>query len=463
MRKAFAFALALSALGLASPAFAGTVYVPIQNPMGPDGSTHATEVWVSNSGTDNRPVASTFLAAGANGTQRTGNPAQTVQVVAGRTLLLQGLGAAGKTGLLEVDTSAKMLVEARLKSTAPNGAVSVTTVPVISSSNAVQPNQPAHLLGLRRDAARGERTDLALVNLAREGAALCTVGFYRSNGTRIGSDTSLSVPALSSLYFTDAFGLLNEQDVSDARAQVSCNRQFFAYASVFYAASSQYVFVPPSASGASTLGGSSGSGGGTTTTPGAVVFERSGLIHVPTTANPKGIVDITVPRVMSLRRMVVDVDFIPGPWNRIKDPANHAIIWIHRNIGQNEFRSNSVVNVNAFAPGKSTIKMNQNVDLPGGNQTVAERSVQWVQGQLYHVRYVYDAENMWITATLSSNGNQITTMGMAATAQNRALRVEPGKLRTEFGHYDFQEGPELASYGWQYLNLKVEMVPYDGQ
>lgn len=463
MRKAFVCALALSALGLVSPVFAGSVYVPIQNPAGSDGSTHSTEVWVSNSGTDNRPVSSTFLAAGTNGTQRTGNPAQTVQVVAGRTLLLQGLGAAGKTGLLEVETSARMMVEARLKSTAPNGAVSVTALPVISSANAVQPNQPAHMLGLRRDAARGERTDLVLVNLAREGAALCNVGFYRSNGTQIGTDTTLSVPALSSLYFTDAFGLLNESNVSDARAQVSCNRQFFAYTPVFYPASSQYVFVTPSASGASTLGGSSsGGGGGTTTTAGAVVFERNGPIHVATTSNPKGIVDIVVPRAMSLRRMVVDVDFIPGPWNRLKNPGNHAIIWIHRNIGAQEFRSNSVVNVNAFS-NKNTIKMNQNVDLPGGNQTVAEKSVPWVQGQLYHLRYVYDAENQWITATLTSNGAQVATMGMVGTANNRALRVEPGKLRTEFGHYDFQEGPELASYGWQYMNLKVEMIPYDGQ
>ncbi len=461
MRNAFACGLALSALGLVSPAFAGTVYVPIQDPAGSDGSTHSTEVWVSNSGTDNRPVASTFLAAGTNGTQRAGNPAQTVQVVAGRTLLLQGLGAAGKTGLLEVvDTSARMMVEARLKSTALDGAVTMTAVPVISSGNAIQPNQPAHMLGLRRDAARGERTDFVLVNLAKEGTALCNVGFYRSNGTRVGSDTTLSVPALSSLYFADAFGLLNEPNVSDARAQVSCNRQFFTYAPVFYPASSQYVFVTPSASGASTLGGgsSSGGGGGTTTTAGAVVFERNGLIHVPTTSNPKGIVDITVPRTMSLRRMVVDLDFIPGPWNRLKDPANHAIIWIHRNIGQNEFRSNSAVNVNAFT---NKIKMNQNVDLPGGNQTVAEKGVSWVQGQLYHLRYTYDAENQSITATLTANGVQVATMGMVATANSRALRVEPGKLRTEFGHYDFQHGPELASYGWQYMNLKVEMVPYD--
>ncbi|HVR97819.1 MAG TPA: hypothetical protein VMW27_14470, partial [Thermoanaerobaculia bacterium] len=438
MRKAFACGLALSALGLVSPAFAGTVYVPVVDPAGSNGSTHSTEVWVSNAGTGSRSAASTFLAAGTNGTQRTNNPAQTAQVVAGRTLLLQGFGAAGKTGLLEIDTHAQVMVEARLKSTAPNGALSVSTLPVISSANAVQPNQSSHLLGLRRDADRGERSDFVLVNLAREGS-LCTVEFYRSNGSQVGQDITLAVPALSSLYFTDAFGILGETNVSDARVQVTCNKQSFAYAPIFYASSSHYVFVAPSASGASTLGSSgSGGGGGGTTTTGAVVFERSGLIHIPTTANPKGIVDITVPRSMSLRRMVVDVDFIPGPWNRLKDPGNHAIIWIHRNIGAQEFRSNSVVNVNAF---QNKIKMNQNVDLPGGNQTVAEKAVSWVQGQLYHVRYVYDAENASITATLTANGSQVATMAMAATANGSALRVEPGKLRTEFGHYDFQDGP----------------------
>lgn len=461
MRKAFPCALALSAFGLISPAFAGTVYVPIQNPEGSDGSTHATEVWVSNSGTDNRSVASTFIAAGANGAQRAGNPAQTVQVVAGRTLLLQGLGAAGKSGLLEIDTSAKMMVEARLKSTALDGAVTMTPVPVISSGNAIQPNQPAHLLGLRRDAARGERTDLVLVNLAKEGTALCNVGFYRSNGTQVASNATLSVPALSSLYFTDAFGLLSEPNVSDARAQVSCNRQFFAYTPVFYPASSQYVFVTPSASGASTLGGSSGSGG-TPTTPGAVVFERSGLIHVATTSSPKGVLDIPLPRPLSLRRMVTDVDFIPGPWNLIKDPGNHAIVWIHRSRGTQQFRSNNVVNVNAFGPSKYSVKMNQNVDLLPPAQSVGEQKIQLQQGQLYHLRHVYDAENGMVTATVSQNGVPVANLQMVATAHNRRLEVNPAQgLTAEFGHYDFQHGPELASYGWQYLNLKVEMIPYN--
>jgi hypothetical protein len=164
---------------------------------------------------------------------------------------------------------------------------------------------------------------------------------------------------------------------------------------------------------------------------------------------------------MGLRRMIVDVDFIPGPWNRIRTPANHAIIWIHRKIGAQEFRSNSVVNVNAFS-GKNTIKMNQNVDMPARTQEAAEQGADLIQGQTYHLRYVYDAENANVTAVVTHNGNQIVNMRMAGTANNRSLFVEPGELRAEFGHYNFQahEGPEVASFGWQYLNLKVEMVPY---
>ncbi|HYG62869.1 MAG TPA: hypothetical protein VEL74_09835 [Thermoanaerobaculia bacterium] len=461
MKRKVLCSLAVSALVLAAPAFAGTVYVPVVDQDGTNGSSHTTEVWVSNSGTADRAFSTLFLAADSDGTKRTAKPQQ-ANVQAGKTSVLNGLSGSGKVGLLEVTSTSRFLIEARLTSAHINAnAISYATLPVISSDNALAGGQWAYLVGLERDAAKGDHTGLAVVNLGKT-TSQCQIKVVRANGTQVAGTSIVSVPPLSLRYYTDALALLNEPGAKDARAEVSCNQQFFAFASVFKASNSQYLFLVPSSGGASTLTAPGeqpdtnepGSSGG-------LVFTKSGLIHTVTQTNQKGIVDIPVPRAMGLRRMIVDVDFIPGPWNRIRTPANHNIIWIHRNVGANEFRSNSVVNVNAFS-GKNTIKMNQNVDMPTRTQTVGEQGADLIQGQTYHLRYIYDAQNANVTAVVTHNGNPIVNMRMDGTANNRSLFVEPNKLRAEFGHYNFQahEGPEVASFGWQYLNLKVELVPY---
>jgi hypothetical protein len=446
-------------VGSALPAFAGSVYVPIVDLSGTNGSSHTTEVWVSNSGTADQPFKTVLLSAGTDGTKRPADPPQTT-VQAGRTFLLNGVSAAGQVGLLEINAGAKLQVEARLSSAAPNGGpVSFTSIPVISSENLVLPNQEAHLLGLERDAVRGNFSSLSVVNLGKE-SAQCEIKVFRSNGNQIAATAVITLLPLSLRQFTDALGLLGEQNIEDARLRVACNKQFYAFATLFNASTSHYTFINPSASGASTLTPPGDDG---PVEAGAILFKESGLLHVPTPANQKRTIDIPVPRSLALRSMIVDVDFIPGPWNTLRQPGNHAIIWIHRNVGSQEFRSNSIVNVNAFGPSKYTIKMNQNVDMPARTQTVAEKGVTLVQGQLYHLRYVYDAENGVVTATVTSNGAEVTSLQMAATANNRRLVVNPNALRAEFGHFNFQahEGPELASFGWQYLNLQVQMIPYD--
>jgi hypothetical protein len=459
MNKRVLYSLAVSALGLAAPAFAGSVYVPILDREAANGSSHSTEVWVSNSGTADRAFSTAFLAAETDGTKRPEKPQQ-ASVLAGRTSVLNGISGSGKIGLLEVSSTSRFLIEARLTSAHINAnAVSFSTIPVISSDNAVAGGQWAYLVGLERDAARGDYTGLAVVNLGKS-AAQCQLRVVRANGTPIGGTSIVTMPPLALRYYTDALALLGEQSARDARAEVSCDQQFFAFAPVFKANNSQYLFLVPSSGGASTLTAPGEQGEAEPGTSGGLVFQKAGLIHMVTSTNQKAIVDIPVARAMGLRRMIVDVDFIPGPWNRQKIPGNHNIIWIHRNIGAEEFRSNSVVNVNAFGPNKFTVKMNQNVDMPARTQTVAEQGADLVQGQTYHLRYIYDAENATVTAVVTQNGSQVVSLGMSGTASSRSLNVQPNKLRAEFGHYNNQDGPELASFGWQYLNLRVEMVPY---
>lgn len=457
-RKALAgLALGLSfSLAQAAPASAGAVYVPVLPPAGHGGSLHATEVWVSNPGGQQRAFAATFLPADTNGTQRTGSSPE-IPVPARRTFLLSNVGNSG--GLLELSSSQEISVEARLTNTSPNGLQTHATVPVISSANTVAANGVAQILGLERNGTRGNLSHLGVVNLGTS-SAQCEVKVFRVDGSQIGGTASLSFQALSLRQFDDALGIMGEQNASDVRIHVSCNKPFYAYAALLTQPYAQLTFRGPSGTTAVTGdggdGGGDGTGGSDPGTGKSVVFQKGGHIHTASPGNPKGKLLIPIERPMSLKRMVVECDFVPGPWNLERIPGNHAIIWLYRG----KFRSNSVVNVNAFGPNKYTVKLNQNVDLPIGGVTSAEGGLQLEQGKRYRLRYTYDAQTNKITAEFFHNGSLLKTLRADGTASNRVLAVNPPGLNVDFGHYPGQEGPEIPSWGWSYHNLKVEMIQY---
>jgi hypothetical protein len=464
MRKRLVVCLAAGltvALGGADAAFAGAVYVPVPDPINSStGSTHAIQVWITNGGTASRPYTATYLDAESDGTQRSSTPPPQTAVTAGRTSVLGGVSTPGKNGLLEINASATMSIEARLYSTSADAqTTTVSPVPVISSENLFATGSTAVVLGLRRDLTQGDFTSLGVVNLGQQ-AAQCQVSFFRADGSQISSTASLTFKPLSLRFFPDAFGLLSEQQTADARAQVSCDQPFYTYATIYTGSNSQLMVVAPAGSGASTLtipgSGSSSGGNPPPTTGGSVLFSASGVFHTVTQGNEKKTFNIVLPNAVSLRKMVIDMDFVPGPWNRAKIPGNHAILWLYRD----KFRSNTIANVNAFSPPKLTLKAAQNVNLPQGDLTQEEQGVAWVQGKTYHLQYTYDAEHATVTAVLSTGGTTLKTLQFPGTAPSGVLDIPATGLTAEFGHYADQSGPEVASYGWSYANFQITGVPY---
>ena len=393
---------AVLAIGTSAAAFAGAIYVPVPDPISPAGSTHVVQLWMTNTGATRSSYTATVLDAETDGTQRPSQGPPASEIAAGRTSVLNGIGKVGKVGLLEVATTSTTSVEARLISTTPNGLTStVSPVPLISSDNLFDTGKTAVLLGLRRDNTHGDYTNLGIVNLAKQ-ASQCEIKLFRADGSQIATTAAVTFKPLSLRSFTDVFGLLGELDAADARAEVSCNQPFYAYATLYTALTSELRFITPAPSGASTLPGPSGSGGGTGGGGGSsggttTIFTASGTFHTAAPGNEKKTFNITLPAALSLRRMVIDMDVIPGPWNRAKSPGNHAILWLYRD----KFRSNTIANVNAFSPPKLSFKAAQNVNLPAGSLTQEEQGFSWVQGQRYHLKYTYDAEHATVTAVLS--------------------------------------------------------------
>lgn len=435
-----------------SPAWAGFVYVPVLDRAGSGGSSHSTEVWLANNHPQERRYGTFFLPAGANGATRSGTSAKAT-IAGGRTVKLVGAGA-GQRGLLEIETVAPVQIEARMVNSPSSGFGAYTSVPVISSENALAPGAVAHLLALSRDNS-GTYTDLEIVNLGTQ-AAQCSVQFFRTDGSAIAAAATVAVPPLSLRQFGDALGVLGQTAVADTRARVSCNQTFYAFAALYNPARTMLTFVTPAASGASTLSGPNG-GGEPGPTPGAIVFERTGALHTPVEGSEIRQINVPVPQALSLKRMIIEWDVVPGAWTAIKPEGNHNLIWVHRG----KYRSNTIANVNTFGPPRSGIKNTQNVDMPAKALFAKEVPLALQQGVSYHLRYVYDAEANRITLTVTSGGATVATLEMEGSTPSGRLTVPATGLTVQFGHTAAQalEGIEFPTYGWQYSNLRLEMVP----
>lgn len=435
-----------------SPASAGFVYVPVLDRSGSGGSGHSTEVWLTNNHPQERRYGTFFLPVGTDGSKRSGTSPKAV-IAGGRTVKLVGAGA-GQRGLLEIETVAPVLIEARMVNSPSSGFGAYTTLPVISSENALAPGSVAHLLALSRDNS-GTYTDLEIVNLGTQ-TAQCTVQFFRTDGSQIASTATVAVQPLSLRQFGDVLGTLGLSAVSDARARVSCNQTFYAFAALFNPARTMLTFVTPAPSGASTLTGPNG-GSDPGPTPGAIVFERTGQVHSPTQGNEIRQINVPVNQALSLRRMVIEWDVVPGPWTATRPEGNHNLIWVHRG----KYRSNTIANVNTFGPPRSQIKNSQNIDMPAKAFYAKEAPLVLQQGVSYHLRYVYDAEANRITLTVTSGGSTVATLEMDGSTPGRKLTVPATGLIVQFGHTAQQaaEGIEFPTYGWVYSNLRIEMVP----
>lgn len=448
MRKLPPCLLALLILGAAVPAAAGNVYIPVLDRAGA-----TTEVYIANSGLQDRRYVAFFIPVGADGTTRPAAPVTRTIVLGARTSKVSGITTPGQLGLLEIDGAPQLAIDARLRNPNSDGAPIVyTNVPVISSANALTPNSIAHLLGLSRNNA-GAFTDLGVVNLANQGAR-CEVSFFRASGSQIGGTATVDIPPLSLRNFGDALGLLGESQAVDARAAVTCDRQFYAYAGVFNPETTSLSFLTPAGTGASTLG----SGGGPTTPPpagNAIVFTRDGSIHTPRPGGETNSFVVPVSGALSLRRMVIEWDVTPGLFTAGNEDKGHNLIWVHRG----KFRSNTVANMNAFGTPRNEVRSNTNVDVPPASLVAQRAPFIFQQGVTYRLRYDYDAENRQVTVTVSSAGTVLATLSHASTAANGRLAIPASGFFIQFGHTAAQaeEGFEFPTYGWNYANLRVEM------
>jgi hypothetical protein len=234
----FTFTL-LAPLGWATPASAGTVYVPLATNSDIAGSRFRTAVWVVNTGAVTASVQAVFLASEADGRTRTSStPSLSLQAAPGATALITPTAPDGRTGMLEITGPNSLVVEARLS----NGGLGAP-LQVVSSSNLLPAGATAHLLALERD--RERFTNIGLLNLG-QAAARCTARVMQSDGRALGADVQITLPPLSHRQYNDPLPAFGATALTSGRTSITCDRPFFAYSATFRQGGAEVSFGGPS-------------------------------------------------------------------------------------------------------------------------------------------------------------------------------------------------------------------------
>ena len=462
--------LAAVAATLTLPAWAGTVYVPILALDDPQGATYRTRIWLTNSGPGPAQVHALFLPHAANGTKDRAKP-QATSIPPGSTVVLF---PELETGLLELLAPETVAIGAELRASSLVGPQEVFgSVPVVGSAEAAKAGSTLFLQGLRRTMA-GVEAHLGLMNLGHR-KATCGIQVFAADGRSLADVPDFPVPALSQILIEDALGILQQGQIGDVHARVSCNRPFFSYLALVETPTGEAVFVWPSATGASAFEPPGNAPGGPDDPPPpddppapppggqSTVFTVAGTFHIPSKKNHTRIFNIDVPTNRTYGKVILDLDVTLGPWSA--EPSKmHSLFWLHRGACcWPKWSENIVGYANVHGPKSRQVRIEHALDHfigpPSWITPNFNGGFTFETGKTYHFRYEYDAAGGQVRLTVYRGGQVVKEISTAATSSE----IRPpasGKFMAYFGHEPGgANGPEQPTYGWKYSNLRVEFVP----
>lgn len=420
-----------------APAMAGEVYVPFASNRLVNGTTYQTKVWVTNTSAAARRFAVRFISQNVDGTQGADTGTE-LNVPAGGTLLLGSVAPNGAIGMLEVSGAPQLVVSARVDVIGPSGAIqSSTNVPVVSGGNVLKANSTAHIQGLERTG-RGTLSDFGLMNLSNA-AAQCTIRAWRSNATQISQTSVIALVPLSVRHFENVLGTLGEETISDARVEVTCDKQFFPYAAVFEPGGPETNFVTPSHATDSDLVSGVGS------TPGAVVVEAPGLFFHAKLGDSFKQIDIPLLDGTRYKKATVEFDLYVEKFPN----GIFAGVTALRRTDRTLFYGLVV----RGGRSKAILDMGVDDDIVDGN------SGPWKERTNYHLIFEYDTVTAMLTFKTIRNGTLVETL--RGPINHHDLSNNGKVMRVDFGMTSVADGAYFPPIGWRYSNLKVTFEPQD--
>lgn len=442
MTRTAVLRLSLAALFVASAAHAGTGYVPLPGIQLVGPASYEAQVLISNNASQAREVKQVQLATDTDGTPRGAAPAG-VQVQGNRTNVVKP--AATFRGLLELSGSTDLRFSARLVRLGTDGALGVQ-IPVVTSENLTPANQSLTLQGLI--AADTRTTDVTIVNLGKQ-ATECRVSLYRADGSTILANSEVKLKPLSHRYFVNVFSGL-AAEITDARATVTCDKDFYAYALLQNSATGELAVVEPSGSGESTL-----------TVPGAdpecpanaFCFDAKGLFHQPTKAVPVKRTTFNAP-AGTFTRLRLSLEVTVGNFYPQDPDGKHLIYWfvINRNFdmpGMLYFRG----------PNAYTALARHGVGLAHADKLKIVKPFQGIPGRTYRVENDYNMGGGVITITVTDvESGDVKAVLTGTPNVTKVTLTTADKFLVDTGFPEGKVPDEVPSYGWAYRNLHLEVI-----
>jgi hypothetical protein len=425
--------LLAAALAVLPTVAQATVYVPVSSGSGgTPGVTYDTRLYIANTGAVPRQVTLTLGSASP----------QTFTVAGGGTLVLTGLVPGGGRGLLAVDGAPQISVAARLVASDPLAApLSTVQAPAVSARQTFAAGGSAQIQGTERTDSTA--TTLGLVNLAPK-ATLCTVRAFRTDGTQVAGDAVVTVAAGSLREFDDAWHILGQERIADARFSVSCADPFFVYAKVLSTDGRRTLFLTPDGS----LADSAGSTPTPTPATETVTVTRPGLFFSP--VEGASALDVPLPVVPGRRygSATIELDLATGLFAPIFD----SLVAL---VQPGDSRINRTLYFGFHVRGH---RSRTYIDL---GVPVVEPSLKgtygWQENAAYHIKIRYDTVGKSMLLEVSQNGQLVHSV--SGGIFNLDLEDAGTGLVLKLGLPGVADNAYFPPIGWRFSNLSVTLVP----
>lgn len=445
MKRSVSRCLILALICAAGAAHAGTVYAPLPGATTVGNVTYETQITIANEGDQQRTVKQLLLSTDTDGTKRESQQPSNLQVQAGQTMVVKP-GATSR-GLLELSGPENVTYSARLVGTGGNAGTLGVQMPVVTSDNIGFSGETLTLHGLAATSTLA--TDLTIVNLGHQ-TAQCTVSVFRADGVAIGSPATLTFKPLSHRFFPRMFDAFGTTGIVDARAHVSCTREFYVYGLVTNSANGEVAFAGPAGNGDSAL---FVPGAPQECPANAQCFDSKGTVFIPTRTDPVGRASYNPTPNTTTNRIRMTMDVTVGNWYPRDPDAKHMIYWfvINRNVdmlGLLFFRG----------PNKNGILLRHGFGLTHGGKFKIEKGFQAVPGRTYRIENDYDmGRNVYIVRITDIATGEIK-LEVLDQPNVRRWTFGPGdRLIIDMGLPEGKVPDEVPSYGWNYANIHLEV------
>jgi hypothetical protein len=308
-------------------------------------------------------------------------------------------------------------------------------LPIVSASDPFKAGDTAYLENLERSA-RGA-TNIEIMNLG-QAPATCQITLKRPRGTVIGAPFTTPLPVLSHKVITDVLaGRLGVPSAAGIKAEVSCNRPFYAYGTYIDTDPLNFRLLYPLDQASTPYVASQ-----------TVTVNRPGNFFSPVAGNSELQIDLPLVPNVGYRKAEIEFDLYIDKFAPV---FNGIFGFFHP--GGPRFGKTLYYGVNIRGLRSRTL-----LDLgTPAIESAPKRNSPFKEKETYHIRIDYDTESAMVTFLARQKGGPVIAYAQSG-AFNLDLADRGSPVRIAFGLNGVADNAYFPPIGWKYSNLEVRVL-----